>query len=423
MATVELIQQKSGDYQLLVDGKPYFIQGAGLEFGPMSALAACGGNTLRTWRVANGQQSPEQVLDEAEALGLKVCMGLELARERHGFDYSDAKAVAAQHADIMRDVQRLKDHPALIMWGLGNELNLRARNPRVWDAVDALCQSIKTVDPDHLLTTMLAGVDAPTLAAISARAPSLDLLSFQLYGEIDQLPELLAALDYAGPYQITEWGPTGHWESPLTDWGRPIEATSHGKAEDIARRYRDVILQQRSQCLGSYIFLWGQKQERTPTWYGLFLDNGRRTEAVDVMEHAWTGHWPEQRCPQIEDLLLNRKTAAQGVTLEAGSEAAGEVVFTAAQDSACSLFWQVREEVDHKLESDGGDFEPTPPCLIKSGDSGESRFVFEAPQPGEYRLYCQVDDNGEGSAVANIPFLVTPPEGGAAAGLCEVSVI
>ena len=116
MATVQLIQQKPGDYQLLVDGKPYFIQGAGLEFGPMSALAACGGNTLRTWRVANGQQSPEQVLDEAEALGLKVCMGLELARERHGFDYSDAKAVAAQHADIMRDVQRLKDHPASVSY-------------------------------------------------------------------------------------------------------------------------------------------------------------------------------------------------------------------------------------------------------------------------------------------------------------------
>ena len=116
----------------------------------------------------------------------------------------------------------------------------------------------------------------------------------------------------------------------------------------------------------------------------------------------------EQRCPQIEDLLLNRKTAAQGVTLEAGSEAAGEVVFTAAQNSSCSLFWQVREEVDHKLESDGGDFEPTP-CLIKSGDSGESGFVFEAPQPGEYRLYWH-DDNGEGSAVANIPSLVTPPK-------------
>ena len=69
MATVELIRQKPGNYQLLVDGKPFFIQGAGLKFGPMSALAACGGNTFRTWRVANGQQAPEQVLDEAEAWG------------------------------------------------------------------------------------------------------------------------------------------------------------------------------------------------------------------------------------------------------------------------------------------------------------------------------------------------------------------
>ena len=113
---------------------------------------------------------------------------------------------------------------------------------------------IKTVDPDHLLTTMLAGVDAPTLTAISARAPS-HLLSFQLYGEIDQLPDAAAGL--CGPTKSPSGVP------PVTgkpaDWGCPIEATSHGKAEDIARRYRDVILQQRSQCLG-LVFLWGQKQ-------------------------------------------------------------------------------------------------------------------------------------------------------------------
>ena len=83
MATVELIQQKSGDYQLLVDSKPFFIQGAGLEFGPMSALAACGGTPSAPGGLPTANRRRSRFL-MAEALGLKVCMGLELARERHG---------------------------------------------------------------------------------------------------------------------------------------------------------------------------------------------------------------------------------------------------------------------------------------------------------------------------------------------------
>ena len=63
-------------------------------------------------------------------------MGLDIARERHGFDYSDQAAVIAQNEAMMRDVIRLKDHPALLMWGLGNELNLRAKNDSVWDAME-----------------------------------------------------------------------------------------------------------------------------------------------------------------------------------------------------------------------------------------------------------------------------------------------
>ena len=408
MATVELINSDRSGYQLLVDRKPYFVKGAGLEFGRMSLLAECGGNTFRTWRVDNGEQTAERLLDEAQALGLKVCMGLELARERHGFDYSDEKAVGRQQAAVMADVERLKDHPALLMWGLGNELNLRATNPKVWSAVEALCRAIKATDGDHLVTTMLAGVDGATLTEIAERAPSLDLLSFQTYGEIDHLPALLKRLNFTGPYQITEWGPTGHWESPETDWGRPVEPSSRAKANDIARRYTDVILAQQPQCLGAYIFLWGQKQERTPTWYGMFLEAGRRTEAVDVMQQAWTGRWPEHRAPGIELLTLNAQTALESVTLEAGSEATAEVVFSAHQEQDCLLSWQVREEVERRLQSDGGDFEPTPACLIDASHSTETRFTFQAPGPGEYRLYCQVDNSGDASAVANIPSLVRP---------------
>jgi len=45
---VELVQTSVGDWQLLRDGKPYYIKGAGGE-GSKELLAASGANTFRTW--------------------------------------------------------------------------------------------------------------------------------------------------------------------------------------------------------------------------------------------------------------------------------------------------------------------------------------------------------------------------------------
>jgi hypothetical protein len=83
MAKVQLLGNKADGYHLTVDGEPFFIKGAGLEFGHLKSLAEAGGNAFRTWRVANGERDAIDILDEADALGLKVCMGLDIARERH----------------------------------------------------------------------------------------------------------------------------------------------------------------------------------------------------------------------------------------------------------------------------------------------------------------------------------------------------
>ena len=48
---------------------------------------------------------------------------------RHGFDYNDPVVVQQQLNDVRQQVIALKDHPALLIWGIGNELNLRATNP------------------------------------------------------------------------------------------------------------------------------------------------------------------------------------------------------------------------------------------------------------------------------------------------------
>jgi hypothetical protein len=158
--------------------------------------------------------------------------------------------------------------------------------------------------------------------------------------------------------------------------------------------------------MGAYIFLWGQKQERTPTWYGLFLEDGQRLEAVDVMQTAWSGERPAYSAPRIEGLYLNGRRALDTVILEPGAAALAEVECVASSDQNAAVSWQVRPEVPHELESDGGDFEPTPPSLIEVKATWETAFNFTAPEPGEYRLYCQIDGPGDASAVANIPFLV-----------------
>ena len=403
------LQQLNERYQLVVNGQPFYIKGAGLEWGNIKSLADFGGNAFRTWRVDNGKQSALEILDCAQEHGLMVCMGLDVARERHGFNYDDAQMVAQQKALIEEDVRNLKDHPALLMWGIGNELNLRHRNPKVWDAVEDIAQMIHRLDPNHPVTTMLAGAEPAVIKTVVARCPSLDLLSFQLYGEIDQLPRFLSDSGYAGAYTVSEWGATGHWEVERTDWNRPIEPNSSEKARDYSQRYRDYIQADSHQCLGAFVFLWGQKQERTPTWYGVFLESGEVSESAQMMQALWTGIPPAHPVPQVGQLTINGLTAYDHVRLSQGDVAHAVIEVSHQDDSTLRYHWEIMHEVDRALESDGGDFEPTPDVVWHASAQRDGhRIEFTVPAAGEYRLFVYVVDIHDGAATANLPILVKP---------------
>jgi beta-galactosidase/beta-glucuronidase len=119
------VRNVNGKYQLYRNGEPYFIKGAGLEIGDMASLASHGANSLRNWAVDNGREPGEVVLDRAQKNGLSVIMGIDIKRERHGFDYNNPDSVKKQLEWVKKDVIRMKDHPALLAWGIGNELNLK----------------------------------------------------------------------------------------------------------------------------------------------------------------------------------------------------------------------------------------------------------------------------------------------------------
>jgi hypothetical protein len=404
---VELIKESYG-FQLYVKGKPFYMKGAGFSGRNLTSVANHGGNTIRTWNTGNNLITGQQILDEAHANGLMVLMGLDIAKERHGFNYNDEKAVKQQYETVKKEVLKYKDHPALLAWGIGNELNLRYTNKKVWNAVNEISVMIKELDPNHLTTTMLAGARPEDVHAVIEGSPSLDFLSFQLYGSIDKLPAYIAQSGYQGAYAVTEWGATGHWEVPLTTWGRPIEENSHVKAMAYKERYEKVIASDAYHCIGSTVFLWGQKQERTPTWYGMFLESGEKTEAVDVMQYVWTGNWPENRAPQLQQFLLNGQTAYDNVYLNLPDQIEAIVYVTDPDGDNLTYRWEILQEVPAEKQSEGGDFEPRPETLFSKISKENMVSIPALEKPGDYRLFVYVLDGHNNAATANIPFFVKP---------------
>jgi hypothetical protein len=414
-AQVRIAQEADG-YRLLVDGAPFVIKGAGLGNGSMETLAARGGNALRTWRVDADPQRQRAMLDRAQRNGLKVAVGIEVGNQRHGFDYDDAAAVQQQLQRILAQVRQSAAHPAVLMWVVGNELNLDYTNPKVWNAVGEIAQAIHAVDPDHPVTTTLAGFDKQLIDQLKTRAPALDLIAVQLYGDIAALPQKLRDSQWHGPYVVTEWGPTGHWESPTTRWGAPIEDDSTRKALLLEQRYRTYIASDTHQGLGSFVFLWGDKQERTPTWYGLFLPSGETTPSVDTLQLLWTGQWPATRAPAVSALMLDGQRATDSVSLHPGQTVTASVHASGA--SVLRYDWHVRTE--STARSIGGDPETLPPLVdakLEPAPAGDDRngvpdiggaVRLTAPSPGNYRLFVEVHDDAGSAGYANLPFRVLP---------------
>jgi len=412
---VEVVRTDAG-YVLLRGGEPYTVRGAGMATDDIARFAAYGGNSIRTWTTGSRVQPGHaldadagKLLDEAQAHGVTVALGLAMKPERHGFDYDDAAAVAAQRESFRDDILRFRDHPALLAWIVGNELNHSYTNPRVWDAVEDVARMIEELDPNHPVTTALAGFYPQVVAAVLERAPSLDFLSFQLYGNLFGMPEKIRSSGFTRPFMVTEWGTIGYWEMEKTPWGAPVELTSSEKADVIARAWREVLAPLDGQLVGSYVFKWGWKQERTPTWFGLLLDSGELTEAADVMQHAWTGKGPANRSPRVEAMLLDGRTSRQGVTLVAGRSYEASFGVTDPDGDALRFRWEVKRESDSTKA--GGDFEAAIPSLEGVlRDPASAATVLTVNEPGKYRLFAYAFDGQGHAAHANIPFLVEPAD-------------
>jgi len=396
----------NGRYRIFVDDREFFIKGAGYEYGDIQGLARHGANTFRTWCVENGRQSGMEILELAHQNGLMVVMGLDLVLERHGFDYNDTAMVRKQYDRLVSYIDQYKNHPALLAWGIGNELNLRSTNPKVWKSVNDLAAYIHRTDGNHPTTTMLSGISKTDVDHIREYCPDIDFISVQMYADVINLSTRIRDAGYKGPFLISEWGATGHWEVGQTSWNAPIEQSSTEKADAIRYRYENVVLGADSLCMGSFVFLWGQKQECTPTWYGLFSELGEETEAVDIMHYYWTGSWPENRSPRFLFARFNDKGRNNNINVHTGQACHCEYKLTDPDDDSLSYRVEILEENSDKRE--GGDHESRPPSYpVRKLKYSKSGFEFSAPEKvGPYRLFIYAMDGHNHVATINFPFFV-----------------
>lgn len=393
---------KVGDgWRLLVDGKPFVVKGAGGD-ASKQVLKDVGGNAFRTW----GADNLDKQLDEAHKLGLKVAVGIWLGHKEHGFRYDDPKQVAEQFETVKAVIQKYKNHPAVLLWSLGNEMEGfgEGDDPNVWLAIEDLAHMAKKLDPNHPTMTVLAEIGGKRVQMIHQMCPSIDIVGINSYGGAASIPERYAKEGGKKPYIVTEFGPPGDWESPKTPWLRPIELTSTQKVPWYERAYKANVLDNSKLCLGAFAFLWGNKQEGTSTWFGMFLPDGTRLGAVDAMQRLWTGKAPAHPCPRIESIEVVGDAAVDpsetvSVKLKASDPGGG----------ALKAAWHLTP--DNGVPAETGGKKDVPNAIagaVLSGDASGAKVKMPAT-PGPYRLYVFIRNAHGGGATANVPLRVRGP--------------
>ncbi len=396
-SVVTIVTTPNG-YELRRNGRPYFIKGACAP-EHFEELVAAGANSIRTY----SEKEADAALDFAQRNGLTVTLGFWMGHPRHGFDYFNPRSVATQMQNLLLFVEAHKNHPALLAWAIGNEVETGVPDPvLIWKPIEEAARLVKRLDANHPVMTVVAEIGGNKIEQLNGYCPDIDMLGINSYSGLATLPKRLREKGWRRPFIVCEFGTAGQWEVGKTIWNAPIEPSSTQKADQYLSQYQKSIEANRNWCLGSYVFRWGWKQEATATWHGMFLQSGERLGAVDSMTYAWSGQWPGNRAPQIRSLKFMGNT---NLFLPLQEQIA-TVTADDPEHDALKYRWEfLSESRDRRI---GGDQETAPPthpeCVTYV--NGPNAKIRMPAQPGPYRLFVYVYDSKGNAATANLPLWV-----------------
>ncbi|MBI2953198.1 MAG: hypothetical protein HYY30_02715 [Chloroflexi bacterium] len=222
-------------FRYLVNGKPQVFVGMG--YNPIyrylsdderaasydrdfQILCEAGVNHIIGWDFDKGYEQDkfdEITLDYAYEHGLGVVMPFYLPPDG---DYQDEAFLQNLSDEATEKIARYKDHPALRMWGPGNEVLLDNRSRRMWASFGpfylGLADLFHELDPDHpVIYREAEGYLLPAMVNVSLN--DLDERPWLLYGvniyslELNNFLETWPDYEFDRPLLVSEFGAESYW--------------------------------------------------------------------------------------------------------------------------------------------------------------------------------------------------------------------
>lgn len=381
----------------------------------LARLASLGVNTVRGYTIEE-PAAMRQKLDDAHALGIKMIVSEWMPHhgENKGkdggkwtFDYTEKGDQMV--ANLIRKVEGIGDHPAILMWGLGNEVHLDEPYLRV---VNRMSVEIHKRFPHQVTSLTMINAKPEHIQKIKEFAPDLDVLGVQCYsrgavrGGIKN-----AEKQWGKPFYLSEFNTNGPWNFDKTAWGVELDEPVTKKVSDLRDCY--VAIDESSLCLGSTVFVWGHYTAGDrPTYFSLLLDpdpEGKRergafdhlltTPQADVMTEHFTGR-PIQgnRAP-----VLSKLEFADGTKSRLAAPGESMPLHLAAEDSNADeivfVTWILQAKTRKVTTVSGPTTQP----------SGSRAAVVAPAAPGEYLILVYALDYQGGASGSVLPFKVPDP--------------
>lgn len=385
------------NYALMLNGKPFYIQGAGAgeAFGGngenyLKMAKEMGANAVRTWGIEQGDQ---KYLDEAAAQGLYVAAGiwLDYPNSTEGISYVNGQdTMKKKEKEVLDYVERYKGHPAVLLWVIGNEVIAFTQSEEEKIAfarfLDQLVRKVHTADPDHPVAYASSGkTDLPYLKRY---VPSLDIIGINDYSDVQFMENAWLNLGFDAPYLLTEYGASGSWELPKDANGRRIEQSDYAKAAQY-RNYWKRVREKKGNNVGGFVFHLGNTTQESLTFYNI-NEHGDRREAYRMIQSLYTGQAIANHAPRIQKFKGVLPALARGASFEVeidAKDAEGDPLeydYKASTAVEGVFAYHVNEEVPIQVRKNGNHATLTAP------DKG-----------GIYRFYGFVrDDHGNVSSVS-----------------------